>query len=55
MIIMAVIGGVIVMVLAWAGWHDYRNWRRGRRVSPSIAQAIRRHRRWMGQGSATWA
>jgi hypothetical protein len=44
MIIMAVIGGVIVVVLAWAGWHDYRNRRRGRRVNPSIAKAVRRHK-----------
>ena len=40
MIIMAVIGGVIVVVFAWAGWHDYR--RRGRRTSPSVGEAVRR-------------
>ena len=33
MIIMAVTGGVIVAGLAWAGWHDYRQRRRGARVS----------------------
>lgn len=33
MIIMAVIGGVIVVVLAWAGLHDYRQRRRGTRLS----------------------
>ena len=42
MIIMAVIGGVVVALLAWAGWHDYRNRRRGRRTSPSVEKAVRR-------------
>jgi hypothetical protein len=33
MIIMAMIGGVIVVVFAWAGWHDYQQRRRGARAS----------------------
>ena len=40
MIIMAVIGGVIVVVFAWAWWHDYR--RRGRGTRPSVAENFRR-------------
>ena len=40
MIVMAVIGGVVVIVLAWAGWRDYR--RRGRGASPSIEKNLRR-------------
>jgi hypothetical protein len=38
MIVMAVIGGVIVAGLAWAGVHDYR--RRGRGARPSVGQAF---------------
>jgi len=40
MIIMAVIGGGIVAVLAWAGWHDYR--RRARGARPSAGENDRR-------------
>ena len=40
MIIMAVLGGAIVVVLAWAGWYDYR--RRGRGTRPSVAENVRR-------------
>lgn len=42
MIVMAVIGGVIVVCLAGAGWYDYR--RRGRGVSPSIEEKLRRQK-----------
>jgi hypothetical protein len=42
MIVMAVIGSVIVVGLAWAGWHDYRNRRRERGASPSIEENLRR-------------
>ena len=40
MIIWAVIGSVIAVVLAWAGWYDY--WRRGRGTRPSVAENARR-------------
>jgi hypothetical protein len=40
MIIMAVSAGVIVVVLAWAGWYDYRRRRRGARSS--VAENARR-------------
>jgi hypothetical protein len=40
MIVMAVIGGVIVVGLAWAGWYDHR--RRGRGVNPSVEENLRR-------------
>jgi hypothetical protein len=42
MIIMAVIGGVIVVVLAWAGWYGYR--RRGKGTSPSVEENLRRQK-----------
>jgi len=39
-IVMAVIGGVIVVGLAWAGLHDYR--RRGRGARASVAEKFNR-------------
>jgi hypothetical protein len=33
MIVIAVIGGVIVVGLAWAGWHDFRRRRRSGRLT----------------------
>ncbi len=46
-IIMAVICGVIVVVFAWAGLHDYR--RRGRGARPSVAEKFRRQTEIDGQ------
>jgi hypothetical protein len=40
MIIMAVLGGVIVVVLACTGWYGYR--RRGRGARPSVAVNVRK-------------
>lgn len=37
MIAMTVIGGVIVVGLAWAGWDDYRRRRRGTKHSVTAA------------------
>lgn len=42
MIVMAVIGGVIVAGLAWAGLDDYRRRRRGARTL--VAEAFKRQR-----------
>lgn len=42
MIIMAVSGGVIVVGLAWAGLHDYRQRRRDGRLS--VAEKFKRQR-----------
>ena len=42
MIITAVIGGVIVVVLSWAGLPDYRRRRRDSR--PSVAESFKRQR-----------
>jgi hypothetical protein len=50
MIVMTVIGGVIVVGLAWAGWHDYR--RRGTGAGTSVTEKLRRQReidrQWIG-------
>ncbi len=40
MIVMAVIGGIIVVASGWAGWHEHR--RRGRGARPSVAEKFRR-------------
>jgi len=42
MIIMAVLGGVIVVVLACAGWRDYRRQRRSGRLT--VAEGFIRQR-----------
>lgn len=40
MIVMAVIGGLIVVALAVAGWYDYRARRRGRRFRLTANEAL---------------
>ena len=42
MIMMAVTGGVIVVVLAWAGLHDYQRRRKSGR--PSVAENFSRQK-----------
>lgn len=42
MIVMEVIGGLIVVALAWAGWRGYR--RRGSAAGPSVAEKFRGQR-----------
>jgi len=50
MIVMAVIGGVIVAGVPWAGWRDYRRRRAGAR--PSVAENSSGKERLTGNGSA---
>jgi hypothetical protein len=46
-IIMAVLGGVVIVVLAYAGWYNYR--RRGTSARPSVAENVRRQEALRGQ------
>jgi len=48
MIVGAVIGGVIAVGLAWAGWHDYRRRRRSGRLT--VAEGFIKQREIDRQG-----